>query len=246
MRLQLLGTGGFHPSENRHTACYLLPELGVMLDAGTATFRVPSQIETPTLDVLLTHAHLDHVIGLTYLLGLEHNGQPVVITVHAEPAVLETVQNVLFHKSLFPILPPMQFKPLTADRTLASGVRVRTVPLEHPGGSLGLRLDYKGKSLGYVTDTVRQESGAIRLLEEVDLLLHEAYFMESENALAKLTGHCTAAEAAQVANELRVKKLVLIHQNPRADEAVEQATLAEAKQHFEEVTLAQDQTELTV
>ena len=44
-----------------------------MLDAGTAAFRVKDYIRTNKLDVLLTHAHLDHVIGLTYLLGLEFN-----------------------------------------------------------------------------------------------------------------------------------------------------------------------------
>ena len=27
MRLQLLGTGGYHPNERRHTACLLVPEL---------------------------------------------------------------------------------------------------------------------------------------------------------------------------------------------------------------------------
>ena len=54
-RLLLLGTTGYHPSERRHTACMMLPEIGVVLDAGTAMFRVRQHLATPTLDIFLTH-----------------------------------------------------------------------------------------------------------------------------------------------------------------------------------------------
>ena len=39
MKIVLLGTTGYHPSERRHTPCMLIAESGVMLDAGTAMFR---------------------------------------------------------------------------------------------------------------------------------------------------------------------------------------------------------------
>ena len=55
MRLIFLGTGGYHPSERRHTASVLLPDIGVALDAGTGFFRVQGRLNTPTLDVFLTH-----------------------------------------------------------------------------------------------------------------------------------------------------------------------------------------------
>lgn len=45
MRLKLLGTGGYHPNEIRHTPCLLLPEQGIAFDAGTAAFRLPAQLE---------------------------------------------------------------------------------------------------------------------------------------------------------------------------------------------------------
>ena len=46
MKLHCLGTGGYHPSEHRHTACYYLPELQLVLDAGTGMFRLPNQLKT--------------------------------------------------------------------------------------------------------------------------------------------------------------------------------------------------------
>ena len=35
MRVEFLGTSGFHPTESRHTACVVLPEIGIAFDAGT-------------------------------------------------------------------------------------------------------------------------------------------------------------------------------------------------------------------
>ena len=70
MRLILLGTTGYHPNDRRHTPCLLLPECGVMLDAGTATYRAGEYLTGPELDIFLTHAHLDHVVGLTYLFSV--------------------------------------------------------------------------------------------------------------------------------------------------------------------------------
>ena len=66
MQVVLLGTGGYHPSELRHTACIMLPELGIVFDAGTSFFRVRELLCTSTLDIFLSHAHLDHVIGLPF------------------------------------------------------------------------------------------------------------------------------------------------------------------------------------
>ena len=46
MRLILLGTTGYHPNDRRQTACLLLPECGVMLDAGTAVYRAGEYLKT--------------------------------------------------------------------------------------------------------------------------------------------------------------------------------------------------------
>ena len=40
MKLVLLGTTGYHANDRRQTACFMLPELGVVFDAGTGLYRV--------------------------------------------------------------------------------------------------------------------------------------------------------------------------------------------------------------
>ena len=68
MKLILLGTSGYHPSDRRHTPCLAIPSCGVVLDAGTGMYRLGRYLKTDELDIFLTHAHLDHVIGLSYLI----------------------------------------------------------------------------------------------------------------------------------------------------------------------------------
>ncbi|MGN6547595.1 MAG: MBL fold metallo-hydrolase, partial [Aureliella sp.] len=71
MKLHCLGTTGYHPSSTRQTACYYLPELSLVLDAGTGIIGLTNQLRAEpreSLDIFLSHAHLDHIIGLTFLL----------------------------------------------------------------------------------------------------------------------------------------------------------------------------------
>ncbi|MEQ8847123.1 MBL fold metallo-hydrolase [Botrimarina sp.] len=246
MQIELLGAGGYHPSPRRHTACVFLPEAALALDAGTAAFRLLRRVgegalgESRRLDVVLTHAHLDHVVGLTHLLGMEHAGEPIETVVHAAPEVLAAIRQHLLAPALFPIQPVTRFEPLADPLRLPGGARVDWFPLDHPGGSLGLRVEHGGKSLAYVTDTRPPSQASIDRVRGVDVLLHEAYFADARRDFAHTTGHCTASQAATVARAAGVGRLVMVHPDPRADEATEAAALAEARRVFSDSQFGHD------
>ncbi|MFO0454850.1 MAG: MBL fold metallo-hydrolase, partial [Planctomycetota bacterium] len=175
MKLHLLGTSGYHPTRKRDTACLMLPELGVLLDAGTGLFRARDLIETPELHIFLSHVHLDHVVGLTYLLDVLYQKSVEKVTVHCDPEKQSAIAECLFHKHLFPVRPPFEFADLRPGKQMAPGAgRLTVFPLRHPGGSLGFRLDWADRSLAYVTDTTAAiDSDYIAHLKGVDLLVHE-------------------------------------------------------------------------
>src|SRR5262249_39649886 len=112
MKLLLLGTSGYHPNERRHTACLMLPAEGIVLDAGTGFFRVREHLATNTLDILLTHAHLDHVVGLTFLLSTSWQKSLERIIVHGAAEKLTAVREHLLSEPLFPAPLPCQWQPL--------------------------------------------------------------------------------------------------------------------------------------
>ena len=93
MRLQFLGTGGFHPSEQRHTACLLLPDLGIVLDAGSGAFRVLDRLTVDDVQLFLTHSHLDHVMGLPDFLVPLMFHKIKRMRVYAKEKVLQSVRD---------------------------------------------------------------------------------------------------------------------------------------------------------
>ena len=246
MKLLLLGTTGYHPNERRHTPCLMLPELGVVLDAGTAMFRVRKHLATRTLDIFLTHAHLDHVIGLTFLFDVLYEKKMRHVFVHGEPAKLQEIDQHLFAPVLFPVKPPFEYKPLADSVALADGGLLTHFPLEHPGGSVGYRIDWPGRSLAYVTDTVaRRDAPYVELIRGVDVLVHECYFPDGWEEKAQLTGHSCTTPVAEVARAAGVGRLILVHVNPLS-EADDPIGLATARAIFPRTEVAEDGMEVEV
>jgi ribonuclease BN (tRNA processing enzyme) len=216
MNIVMLGTGGYHPSDLRQTACFMIPEEGILLDAGTAMFRARDYIQTTELDILLSHAHLDHVIGLTYLFDVLYKQNVDRVTAHIEETKIKPLETHLFADILFPIKPPFEFSPLENLNSIGqSSAKLTTFPLVHPGGSHGFRLDWPDRSLAYVTDTVADTNAEYtKIIEGVDVLIHECYFADGSDEYATLTGHSWASEVANVAKKAKVGQLVLVHVNP--------------------------------
>ncbi|MAT68128.1 MAG: metal-dependent hydrolase [Planctomycetaceae bacterium] len=244
MKLVLLGTTGYHPNDRRQTACMLLPELGVMFDAGTGLYRAAKHLQTDHLDIFLTHAHLDHCMGLTFLFDLLAERQVDPIRVFAEPEKLAAIQAHLLSELLFPVQPPGDMLPLAREHELPDGARLTHFPLEHPGGSVGYRVDWPRKSLAYVTDTVASpDADYVEKIHGVDLLVHECYFADGNDAQARLTGHSCLTEVLQVAAAAEVKQMVLVHINPLLAHD-DDLGLAKSKHLFPNVTIGEDGMEI--
>jgi len=92
-------------------------------------------------------------------------------------------------------------------------------------------------SYAFCSDTAYDES-IVPLLKDVDILYHEATFLQSEENLAKKTMHCTAKEAATIALKANVKQLVLGHYSTRYENI--KLFKDEAQTIFSEVLLADD------
>lgn len=215
MKLVFLGTAGYHPSDTRHTSCAMLPEAGVVIDAGTSFFRVRELIATDTLDIFLTHAHLDHTMGLTFLLNVMRGKSLKRVTIHGEASKLASLREHLFHPDLFPVLPAVEWRDLADSVELRDGGRVRWWPQRHPGGSIGFRFDWPDRSLGWITDTTASpDADYVAQIERVDLLCHECNFADGQEAFADLTGHSCATPVAQVAARAQAGRLMLIHFDP--------------------------------
>ncbi|MEU7587058.1 ribonuclease Z [Micromonospora sp. NPDC049101] len=97
-----------------------------------------------------------------------------------------------------------------------------------------------GQRFAFVMDTGLCD-GVYALAEHADLLVIESTFLESEAALAAEVGHLTAAQAARVATESGVRRLVLTHFSQRYPDP--RRFHDEARAHFDgDLIIAEDLT----
>lgn len=250
MRIQFLGTGGYHPNDRRHTACVMLPQLGVIFDAGTSFFRVPERLRTDSVQIFVSHAHLDHVVGLTYFLVPLLQGQVRRARVYANQPTTAAVLKHLFDERLFPVLPDFEYVRVETAPSIEvpGGVMTHHPLASHPGGSTAFRLDLRqegrrpARSLAYVTDTM-VDGSYTEFIRGVDLLIHECNFNDELKEWCEKTGHSHTTQVAQLAREAAVGRLMLIHVDPMlgGDDPLD---LAAARGIFPRTELAEDLLEI--
>ncbi len=186
--------------------------------------------------IFCTHYHYDHLQGLPFfgpvfdprshftVMGPTRNGR--------------TVKEVLFgqmQQPYFPVTAEMVFRAQMHYAPFAEGDRypigealVTALELNHPGGNLCYRVDYKGKAIVFATD---HEHGTDRdgQLEKfahgADVIIYDAMYSEDEyrgrggGAPKVGWGHSTWQHAARMADNAEVKQLVLFHHDATRTDA---------------------------
>jgi ribonuclease Z len=140
------------------------------------------------------------------------------------------------------------------DRLAAHGIFGPDVGRLLAAGSLevgGRRVDVTevseprpGQRFAFIMDT-RLCDAVYALADGVDLLVIESTYLDTEAELAAAYGHLTAAQAARVAAEAKVRTLVLTHFSQRYDDPA--AFHAEAARYFDgEIVVAEDVSRVPV
>jgi ribonuclease Z len=93
------------------------------------------------------------------------------------------------------------------------------------------------RSYAFISDTAKKP-GIVPFINGIDLLYHEATFSDEGKKRAKETGHSTARQAAEIAREAQVKKLILGHFSHRYKSLDE--LLSQAQEEFPNTNLVFD------
>jgi phosphoribosyl 1,2-cyclic phosphodiesterase len=117
----------------------------------------------------------------------------------------------------------LQFYDLEVGEIIAwNGITVETGQLNHPGGSVGYRVNWRGLSIAFITDTEhfpdRLDENVLHLARQADILIIDATYTDAEyyeKDNSKIGwGHSTWQEAVKVAKAAGVKQLILFHHDP--------------------------------
>jgi ribonuclease Z len=294
IEIVFLGTSASAPSIHRGLSAQIVlyKNYRFLVDCGEGTQRqiLRSGLGFKRLNrILLTHGHLDHILGLGGLISTFTRWEAMDhIEVYGGSWALERVYDLIHGVVFRGAKPPIkvdliEIRPGTVleDDTF----EVTAFPVTHRGPSLGYLfrekarrpfLEEQAEALGVPKGPERRELvagesvtlpngrvvhpddvlgpsrkgaclalvgdvGRVRGLEAtvrgVDMLVIEATYLRRDADMARRFAHLTAAQAAQLAQDADVRRLVLTHVSRRYREA---EILEEAHATFPETVVARD------
>ncbi len=239
-----------------HTTCFSVsagPGQALVIDAGTGLAFADQLLHSgPThFHVLLTHYHLDHLLGLLSFPPFFDAAQR--FTFYCPPPESGTPEQAIgrvFAPPLFPVaiedVPArLHFVTLDGGPFDVVGVRVSMAQLNHPQGAFAYRLGRDGRSVVVATDH-ESDRGAhdaplVELARGANVLIHDAQYTPDEVVrLYDGWGHSTWEDAVRVALASGVDRLVLTSHDPhRCDDAID-AIVAAAAEEFPAVVAARE------
>lgn len=246
MRLTFLGVRGSTPTPGPefiryggHTSCVAVAhgsdEVPTMvLDAGTGLRSLGSLLGGSAYrgSILLSHLHWDHVQGLPFCPAVDREDSRVDLYLPTQAARSgRDLLAQLMGPPAFPITPDglggeWTFNAVPPTPFTADDFEVVPVDVAHKGGrTYGYRVTSGGVSVGYLPDhspAAGVSARALEVLAGVDLLIHDAQFVESERARAIDYSHATIADAVALAQQVGAASLALFHHGPhRTDDALD-------------------------
>lgn len=235
MRVTVLGARGSLPVSGAdyaifggNTSCYLV-EAGaerIILDAGSGLAHMTDSCTHDPV-ILLSHLHVDHLLGLGMYARLSQPGATTRLLVSAgSTQVAQKAIERLYAPPLWPLTlgeypGNLQIEALLEQMHIGE-VAVEAAQGSHPGGCALIKLSYAGKTLVYATDFEHGPEASAHLeafCRGADLLLYDGQYDESTYEAHRGFGHSTAREGIAVMERAGVKKLLIVHHDPSSTDA---------------------------
>ncbi|MFY9929459.1 MAG: MBL fold metallo-hydrolase [Streptosporangiaceae bacterium] len=255
MRLHFCGVRGSTPAPGPdfvryggHTSCVAVADDDapptIILDAGTGIRRVTGLLNRQAFrgTILLTHLHWDHVQGLPFFSGGDHDDAQVTLLLpdQQDGTSAEQVLSRAMSPPHFPISPGQlrgrwSFTAISPGRLQAEGFSIEAREIPHKGGrTIGYRVSDGRSAVAYVTDhcpTVlgpgpdgwgEYHSSALELAAGADVLVHDAQLIAEEVPAQAAFGHAAAEYAVELARRSGSQRVVLFHHQPgRTDDELD-------------------------
>jgi phosphoribosyl 1,2-cyclic phosphodiesterase len=174
--------------------------------------------------LFLSHTHWDHIMGIPFFVPFYRKGNKINIY-GSHPRLKERLigqQN----PDYFPVpfdayLADINVVSLEKQKELVLGdVRVTWHEMNHPGQCFSYRVEYKGKSFIYATDSEYKDLGdqslkpTIEFFKDADLLVFDSQYTFIEGVEKEDWGHSSTFIGVDIALEAKVKKIAFYHHEP--------------------------------
>jgi len=265
MRITFWGVRGSIPTPGRDTAeiggntsCVevRVGKLVLVLDGGTGLRLLGQKLlkeMPPTAPLFFSHVHWVHIQGFPFFAPAFLGGN--TIHLYGGNDVSRTLEETLAGQMDYPSFPvdlsqmgaTMTFRDLREGQLVklddgeGHEVTVRTTRGNHPNGVWVYRVDHRGKSVVYATDTEHYAIVDPKLLsisKNAEVLIYDSQYTPEEYAGSGAGGpktgwgHSTFEEGVKIAKGASVNKLVLYHHDPNQSDTAVRDKERRAKEIF--------------
>jgi phosphoribosyl 1,2-cyclic phosphodiesterase len=220
-----------------------------ILDAGTGLRSLGLQLKADGRDVkhdlhfFFTHFHWDHICGFPYFGPIYIPER--AINVWSGRSDAERLLRTQMDDAHFPVKWDMLKSKITCTQlaeettTPVGEAQVRILPLIHPDKAYGYRIDYRGRSVCYLTDTEvsknphRVADAYAQFVEGADVVIVDAMygFLDYHDHIN--FGHSTIFNFIDFFRDANIGELVIFHHDPMASDAQVTRLFNDAKRYGE-------------
>lgn len=204
MKIQLLPTtfdkNGCATAQ-QHLACFVIDDL-VAIDAGSLATATTEIQKENIRNVVLTHAHLDHIAGLPLFLDdlFAFLKEPVIV--HATSQIIETLERDVFNWSVYPRFSElnnehgavMNYRQFQAGNEFhIAHLRIKSIEVNHKVPTVGFIISDNKTKIALTGDTAETDKfwETLNAEEKIDALLIECAFPTGLSELAGASHHLT-------------------------------------------------------
>lgn len=207
----------------------------IILDGGTGLRLLGNKLVQENnpihASMFFSHVHWDHIQGFPFFTPAfsKENEFHIFGGKNLEMTLGETLAGQMnfpnFPITLETLAARIVFKEFDDghDVHLGEGVTIKGLPMQHPNGCYGYRVEYGGKAFAYCTDTEHgdvPDENVLELAKNADAFVYDTQYTPEEytgevgGPPRTGWGHSTFVEAAQLAKLANAKKLILFHHDP--------------------------------
>lgn len=210
MKLQLLPSTCEEPgsaTRGQHFTCFVVNDR-VAIDAGSLATGVSAFQRENIRDVVLTHAHLDHIAGLPLFIDDLFATLTEPVRIYAEQAVIDVLERDVFNWSVYPRFselnnehgPVVEYKTILAGSAFeAGGLSITPIKVNHKVPSSGFVISDGMGSLAMTGDTASLDGfwDVVNAVDNLSGLLIECAFPDELAELASISHHLTPSLLAR-------------------------------------------------
>src|SRR5262245_52619891 len=188
-------------SARQHLACFVVDDL-FAFDAGSLAMATSAEQKKQIRDVVISHAHLDHIAGLPLYIDDLFATIKRPIQIHATREVIEILERDIFNWSIYPRFSELrndhgivlEYRPFEVETVFSvKHLTVKAVDVNHKVPSVGFIVSDGKSGFALTNDTAEVDRfwEVINETENLSAILVECAFPDELSELACNSHHLT-------------------------------------------------------